>query len=376
MVLMPNACLIQGRQTIHASSAVSLKDFTTASGGSRVSPKPMVSRTMRFPSWDVTALYVVYHVYIYIYTRTFNQFQLWAISISLSSTFPFLSSQASVDVALRTWGLYASRLMSCNFWRWMPAQTWFMYSSDASMNSLRRFHQKARTSQNFWKINWPQISPHDIIYTFNGTVAKTSSMYKYEKYERFSQCHQVTDSAEVTEATESPASNAGKPPDRCRGSLSESEVEDVLVLGSKENMTDAGIKMPTEVGPPRSMSGKLENKQTTRKSESLFWWYSKCWWGWAVLTMIMMMMRRRRRWRMIHDSWLYVTVITRLPSRGLTLWQLSSTLAATEARLCFFPVSTLPETRFGTLQEICSWTLPERQSRASVEIRGIHGHQC
>lgn len=68
MVLMPNACLIQGRQTIHASSAVSLKDFTTASGGSRVSPKPMVSRTMRFPSWDVTALYVVYHVYIYIYT--------------------------------------------------------------------------------------------------------------------------------------------------------------------------------------------------------------------------------------------------------------------------------------------------------------------
>ena len=155
-------------------------------------------------------------------------------------------------------------------------------------------------------------------------------------------------------------------------------LEDVLVLGSKENMTDAGIKMPTEVGPPRSMSGKLENKQTTRKSESLFWWYSKCWWGWAVLTMIMMMMRRRRRWRMIHDSWLstYVTVITRLPSRGLTLWQLSSTLAATEARLCFFPVSTLPETRFGTLQEICSWTLPERQSRASVEIRGIHGHQC
>ena len=54
----------------------------------------------------------------------------------------------------------------------------------------------------------------------------------------------MTDSAEVTEATESPASKAGKPAD--------------------------SIKMPTKVGPPGSMSEKLENKQTTRIRFTVF----------------------------------------------------------------------------------------------------------
>ena len=105
-----------------------------------------------------------------------------------SSTLPFLSSQASVDVALRTWGLYASRLMYCNFWRWMQAQTWFIYSDihRMDMDILWRFDHKARTSQNFWKeIGWPQIWPHMTSWYhlhICGTDAKTSSMCNYNGF--------------------------------------------------------------------------------------------------------------------------------------------------------------------------------------------------
>lgn len=124
-------CLFDPRPiTIHASSAVSLKDFTTASGGSRVSPKPMVSRTMRFPSWDVTALYVVYHVYIYIYTRTFIYIQYQYAS----------TTKICVQTYWHTyvWEVELAQAFQCNVLS--VGTQWFMEVSPAPMFTQdRRF---------------------------------------------------------------------------------------------------------------------------------------------------------------------------------------------------------------------------------------------
>ena len=138
--------------------------------------------------------------------------------------------------------------------------------------------------------------------------------------------------------------------------------------------------MPTKVGPPGSMSEKLENKQTTRIRFTVF------------KTVFQMLMRMTSphdddnddgsddgdEEELEDDSW-FMTVCDRNNASSFKRFDTSTMIFYTgryRSALVFFPVSTLPETRFGTLLEICSWTLPERQWRASAEIRGIHGHQC